>query len=53
LEEQLSLVDLVMNAGPMVKAVMGMLLAASIVSWYMIVQRLLYFRAARRGDARF
>jgi len=46
MDEQLSLIALVLNAGPVVKAVMGLLLAASIASWYMIVQRLLYFRSA-------
>lgn len=46
MDEQLSLVDLVLNAGPMVKVVMALLLAASIASWFMIVQRALYFRSA-------
>jgi biopolymer transport protein TolQ len=46
LDEQLSLIDLVVNAGPTVKLVMLLLLAASVVSWFMIVQRLLYFRAS-------
>lgn len=46
MEEQLSLIDLVLNAGPVVKSVMAMLLAASIASWFMIVQRILYFRSA-------
>lgn len=46
MDEQLSLIDLVLNAGPVVKLVMALLLAASIASWFMIVQRLLYFRSA-------
>jgi tol-pal system-associated acyl-CoA thioesterase len=46
LEEQLSLIDLVLNAGPTVKLVMAMLLLASVASWFMIVQRFLYFRSA-------
>lgn len=46
MDEQLSLIDLVLNAGPMVKAVMALLLAASMASWFMIVQRILYFRGA-------
>ncbi|MFK7828150.1 MAG: protein TolQ [Congregibacter sp.] len=46
MDEQLSLVELVLSAGPVVKIVMGMLLAASIASWFMIVQRVLYFRSA-------
>lgn len=47
MDEQLSLIDLVLSAGPVVKFVMAMLLAASIASWFMIAQRLLYFRNAR------
>jgi len=46
MDEQLSLISLVMGAGPVVKAVLALLLAASIASWYMIVQRVLYFRSA-------
>lgn len=46
MDEQLSLVDLVLSAGPVVKFVMAMLLAASIASWFMIAQRVLYFRSA-------
>jgi biopolymer transport protein TolQ len=45
MDEQLSLIDLVLQAGPVVKVVMAMLLAASIASWFMIVQRILYFRS--------
>jgi len=43
-EEQLSLIDLVLNASITVQAVMALLLLASIMSWYMISQRLIYFR---------
>ncbi|MEM1144372.1 MAG: protein TolQ [Pseudomonadota bacterium] len=46
MEDQLSLIELVANAGLTVQAVMAVLLLASIVSWFMIVQRLLYFRSA-------
>ncbi|MEE4279843.1 MAG: protein TolQ [Halieaceae bacterium] len=46
MDEQLSLIDLVLNAGPVVKVVMTLLLGASIASWFMIVQRVLYFRSA-------
>lgn len=46
MNEELSLIDLLMNAGPLVKLVMALLLLASIVSWFMIVQRLLYYRSA-------
>jgi len=44
LEEQLSLLELVLNASFTVQAVMLILLAASVTSWYMIVQRVLYYR---------
>ena len=47
MEEQLSLLDLVLNAGITVQLVMLMLLLASMLSWYMIVQRFIYFRNAR------
>ena len=43
MNEQLSLIDLVWNASITVQAVMAMLLAASVASWYMIVQRVIYF----------
>ncbi len=46
MEDQLSLIDLIWNASPTVKAVMALLLAASVTSWFMIAQRLLYFRSA-------
>jgi len=46
MDEQLSLISLVMGAGPVVKVVMALLLAASVASWYMIAQRVLYFRSA-------
>ncbi len=47
MEEQLSLIDLVLNASFTVQLVMALLLAASMLSWYMIVQRFIYFRNAR------
>ena len=47
MEEQLSLIDLVLNASLTVQAVMGLLLLASVVSWFMIAQRLLFFRSVR------
>lgn len=47
MNEELSLVDLVLNAGLVVKFVMTALLAASMASWYMIAQRVIYFRNAR------
>jgi biopolymer transport protein TolQ len=47
LEEQLSLLDLVLNASFTVQLVMALLLLASMLSWYMIVQRFIYLRNAR------
>ncbi len=47
MEEQLSLLELVWNASFTVQLVMGILLAASVLSWYMIVQRFLYLRNAK------
>jgi len=47
LEEQLSLIDLVINASFTVQAVMAMLVLASMLSWYMIVHRFIYFRNGR------
>jgi biopolymer transport protein TolQ len=46
-EEQLSLLDLVLNASFTVQLVMVLLLLASMLSWYMIVQRFIYLRNAR------
>lgn len=53
MEEQLSLLDLVWNASFTVQMVMVILLLASIVSWYMIVNRFLYFRDAHDEMYRF
>tara|TARA_R110002072_G_scaffold66828_6_gene164283 strand:- start:10065 stop:10775 length:711 start_codon:yes stop_codon:yes gene_type:complete len=53
LEEQLSLLDLVWNASFTVQFVMATLLLASVVSWYMIVNRYLYFRDANDEMYRF
>jgi len=53
LEEQLSLVDLVWSASFTVKMVMATLVLASIVSWFMIVNRFLYFRNANDEMYRF
>jgi biopolymer transport protein TolQ len=46
LEEQLSLIDLVLHASFTVQLVMALLFVASMLSWYMIVQRFIYFRNA-------
>jgi len=53
LEEQLSLLDLVWNASFTVQLVMTILLLASMASWYMIVNRFIYFRNARDEMYRF
>jgi|TARA_R110002072_G_scaffold95250_2_gene210083 biopolymer transport protein TolQ len=53
LEEQLSLLDLVWNASFTVQLVMMILLLASMASWYMIVNRYVYFRNARDEMYRF
>lgn len=53
MEEQLSLLDLVWNASFTVQFVMATLLLASVVSWYMIVNRYLYFRDANDEMYRF
>ena len=47
MQEQMSLIDLVLHASFTVQLVMIMLLLASMLSWYMIVQRFIYFRNAR------
>ena len=53
MEEQLSLMELVWNASFTVQFVMVILLLASIFSWYMIVNRYLYFRDANDEMYRF
>ena len=53
MEEQLSLMELVWNASFTVQFVMVILLLASIFSWYMIVNRYLYFRSANDEMYRF
>jgi biopolymer transport protein TolQ len=44
--EELSVIDLILNASITVQLVMLILFLASIMSWFMIVQRMFYFRAA-------
>jgi biopolymer transport protein TolQ len=46
--QDVSILHLVMNASITVQLVMGILLLASLTSWFFIVQRVLYFRAARQ-----
>jgi biopolymer transport protein TolQ len=44
LEEQLSILDLILEATITVQLVMAVLLGASMASWYMIIQRFIYYR---------
>ncbi|MEZ5503882.1 MAG: protein TolQ [Halioglobus sp.] len=53
MEQQLSLLDLVWNATFTVQCVMAILLLASMFSWYMIVNRFIYFRNANDEMYRF
>ncbi|MFV0477161.1 MAG: protein TolQ [Parahaliea sp.] len=53
MEDQLSLIDLVLHASITVQIVMALLLLASVVSWYMIVQRIIYFRSSQNDMIRF
>ena len=46
MDEQLSLIDLIWHASFTVQLVMALLFVASMLSWYMIVQRFIYFRNA-------
>jgi biopolymer transport protein TolQ len=48
-----SLWNFIANAGPVVKCVMLILLAASVVSWSFIFQRSFFIKAARRAVAAF
>lgn len=49
----MSILVLVGDAGPIVKAVMAVLLIASLISWYMIVSRYLVLGRTRRADHAF
>lgn len=49
MNEDLSLLNLIFNAGPTVQGVMAILFLASVASWYMIAQRVMYFHNARAG----
>lgn len=44
MEEQLSILDLILDATITVQLVMAVLMGASMVSWYMIIQRFIYYR---------
>ncbi|WP_054113360.1 protein TolQ [Marinagarivorans algicola] len=51
--ETLSIFDLIADAGPVVMLVMLALLSASVVSWFMIVQRFIFHSRAARNFNRF
>lgn len=53
MDNELSILELVLQASLTVQLVMLTLLIASILSWFMIIQRWLYFRAARRSAEEF
>jgi len=53
LEEQLGLLELILNASITVQMVMLLLVLASMVSWYQIVNRFIYLRNARDEMYRF
>jgi biopolymer transport protein TolQ len=53
LNEQLSIVDLVLNAGLLVQGVMAILMLASLTSWFMIFQRGFALSSIRRESAAF
>lgn len=48
MNQDVSIFHLVLNASLTVQLVMAILLLASVASWFFIVQRVLYFRAARQ-----
>tara|TARA_R110000868_G_scaffold120477_4_gene319904 strand:+ start:58877 stop:59575 length:699 start_codon:yes stop_codon:yes gene_type:complete len=47
--EELSVIDLILNASITVQLVMLILFIASVISWFMIVQRMFYFRATDKA----
>lgn len=51
--EQLSLVELVLNASPLVQAVMALLLIASIISWAIMLRKRAELKRARSDADRF
>ena len=51
--EELSVWHLVVSASLTVQCVMLLLFLASVISWFMIVQRALYFRATKRAMQQF
>ena len=53
MEQDLSIITLVSQASIFVQAIMAILVLASLVSWYLIVQRAMYFNMAERERKRF
>ncbi len=53
MNEPLSIAHLIANAGPLVQGVMLLLLLASVLSWAIIVQRLLFYALERRNIDQF
>ena len=53
MNEPLSIIDLILNASPVVQAVMAVLILASMVSWIMIFQRGFLLAAVRRDATQF
>ena len=53
MNEQLSIIDLILNASLLVQGVMGILMAASLTSWFMIFQRGFALSGIRRESVEF
>ena len=53
MNEQLSIIDLILNASLLVQGVMGILMAASLTSWFMIFQRGFALSGIRRESEEF
>lgn len=53
MSQELSVWHLILNASLTVQGVMGLLFLASVISWFMIVQRAFYFRATTAAMRRF
>lgn len=52
-DSPLSVVDLVVQSGPLAKGVLLILLIFSMISWAIILQKWVVFRTARKEDGRF
>ncbi len=51
--EELSVIELVLQASVFVQGIMAVLVLASIVSWFMIIQRMMYFNTAKSELQKF